>query len=44
VDEHKKSQDLKHAARGALNVEALEAMEGELRDLLEALEDESVAE
>lgn len=38
VDEHKKSQDLKHAARGALNVEALEALEGELRDLLEALD------
>ena len=43
VDEHKKSQDLKHAARGALNVEALEALEGELRDLIEAL-DEDAAE
>ena len=28
VDEHKKSQDLQHAARGALNVEALEALAG----------------
>jgi DNA-binding transcriptional MerR regulator len=43
VDEHKKSQDLKQAARGALNVESLEALEGELRDLLEALEDDSAA-
>ena len=40
VDEHKKSQDLKHAARGALNIEALESIETELRDLLEALDDE----
>src|SRR6187549_3748459 len=37
VDEHKKSMDLKHAARGALNVEALEALEAELRELTEAL-------
>src|SRR5690242_19812194 len=44
VDEHKKSQDLKHAARGALNVEALEAIEGELKDLLEALEDDAAVE
>jgi DNA-binding transcriptional MerR regulator len=44
VDEHKKSQDLKHAARGALNVEALEAIEGELRELLEVLDDDSGAE
>ena len=43
VDEHKKSQDLKHAARGALNVESLEALEGELRDLLEVLDDDSAA-
>ena len=43
VDEHKKSQDLKHAARGALNVEALEALEGELRELLEALDDDSAS-
>ena len=44
VDEHKKSQDLKHAARGALNVEALEAIEGELKELLEALEDDAAVE
>ena len=44
VDEHKKSQDLKHAARGALNVEALEAIEGELRELLEVLGNDSAAE
>src|ERR687896_2754682 len=29
VDDHKKSMDLKQAARGALNLEALEALEGE---------------
>jgi DNA-binding transcriptional MerR regulator len=44
VDEHKKSMDLKQAARGALNVESLEALEGELRDLLEALDDEAASE
>ena len=44
VDEHKKSQDLKHAARGALNIEALEALEGELRGLFEALDNDSVDE
>jgi DNA-binding transcriptional MerR regulator len=39
VDEHKKSLDLKQFARGALNVEALEAVENELKELLEVLED-----
>jgi DNA-binding transcriptional MerR regulator len=38
VDDHRKSLDLKHAARGALNVEALEALEAELRELLESLD------
>jgi hypothetical protein len=41
---NKKSMDLKLAARGALNVEALEALEGELRGLLEALDDEAESE
>jgi hypothetical protein len=36
--------DLKQVARGALNVEALEALEGELRDLVEALDDDGAAE
>jgi DNA-binding transcriptional MerR regulator len=40
VDEHKKSMDLKQAARGALNVEALEALEGELRELLDSLDND----
>jgi DNA-binding transcriptional MerR regulator len=43
VDEHKKSMDLKQAARGALNIEALEALEAELRALREALDDDSPA-
>lgn len=38
VDEHRKSMDLKQAARGALNVEALESLEAELRELVEVLD------
>jgi DNA-binding transcriptional MerR regulator len=41
VDEHKKSMDLKQAARGALNVESLESLEGELRTLIEVLDDDA---
>jgi DNA-binding transcriptional MerR regulator len=44
VDEHRKSLDLKQAARGALNVEALESLESELRELLESLESDASAE
>jgi DNA-binding transcriptional MerR regulator len=44
VDEHKKSMDLKQAARGALNIEALEALEGELRALIEALDEDAASE
>src|SRR5215213_7149494 len=44
VDEHKKSQDLKQAARGALNVEALESLEAELRELVDALGDDGTGE
>ena len=39
VDDHRKSLDLKQAARGALSVEALEALEGELRELIESLDE-----
>jgi DNA-binding transcriptional MerR regulator len=44
VDEHKKSMDLKQAARGALNIEALEALEDELRELIDVLDDDAAAE
>ena len=44
VDDHKKSLDLKQAARGALGVEALEAMEAELRELIDALDDDGTME
>jgi DNA-binding transcriptional MerR regulator len=37
VDEHKKAMDLKQAARGALNVETLESLEAELRELVDVL-------
>ena len=41
VDDHRKSLDLKQAARGALSVEALEALEVELRELIDTLDDGS---
>jgi DNA-binding transcriptional MerR regulator len=41
VDEHRKSTDLRVMARGALNVQALEALETELAGLLEELGDEA---
>lgn len=44
VDEHRKSGDLRRMSRGALNVEALESVEGELRDLMAFLDDEGSAE
>jgi DNA-binding transcriptional MerR regulator len=44
VDDHKKSLDLKQAARGALNVETLEALEGELRELIDVLDEDPAAE
>jgi DNA-binding transcriptional MerR regulator len=37
VDEHRKGGDLKAAARGALALEALTALEGDLKDVLTAL-------
>ena len=37
VDEHRKSGDLRVVARGALAVEALEALEADLKDLLSQL-------
>lgn len=40
VDDHKKALDLKQFARGALNVETLEAMEAELRELIDALDED----
>jgi len=44
IDDHKKALDLKQAARGALTVEALELLEGELRELTEALDDPAAGE
>ncbi len=44
VDDHKKASDLKTAARGALNVEGLEALEAELRELIDALDDDAASE
>ena len=41
VDDHRKSLDLKQAARGALSVEALVAIENELLDLIATLDDDS---
>jgi DNA-binding transcriptional MerR regulator len=41
VDDHRKSLDLKQAARGALSVEALVAIETELLDLIATLDDDS---
>src|SRR3954453_23514734 len=37
VDEHRKGGDLKAVARGALTLQALESLEGDLRDLIAAL-------
>jgi len=37
VDEHRKGGDLKAAARGALALEALTALEGDLKEVLTAL-------
>ena len=42
VDDHKKSMDLKSFARGALNIETLEALEVELHELINALDDDRV--
>src|SRR4051812_28226326 len=44
VDEHKKAMDLKAAARGALNIEALEALEHELRELVDVLHEPPATE
>jgi DNA-binding transcriptional MerR regulator len=44
VDDHKKSLDLKQAARGALNVEALEALEADLLQLIDGLDDDVAEE
>jgi DNA-binding transcriptional MerR regulator len=38
VDEHRKGGELRHVSRSALNLETLESMERELRDLLRLLE------
>src|SRR4051812_18758043 len=39
VDEHRKAGDLRRMSRGALNVEALESVEGELKELMSYLND-----
>src|SRR5437870_3043881 len=44
VDDHKKAVDLKQVARGALAVEALEGLEAELRELIDALDDDATPE
>jgi DNA-binding transcriptional MerR regulator len=44
VDEHRKSGDLKVIARGALTVEALESLEGDLRDLVTLLDSLALAD
>ncbi len=44
VDEHRKSGDLKVVARGALTVEALESLEGDLRDLVVLLDSFALAD
>lgn len=38
VDEHRKAGDLRRMSRGALNVEGLESVEGELKELMEYLD------
>jgi len=38
IDEHRKNADLKSAARGALAVETLEALEADCRELLQQLD------
>ena len=40
VDEHRKSGDLRRMSRGALNVEGLESVEDELRQLMDFLDGE----
>jgi DNA-binding transcriptional MerR regulator len=37
IDDHRKSGDLRRMSRAALNVEALEALENDLRDLVRVL-------
>lgn len=44
VDEHRKSGDLKVVARGALTVEALESLEGDLRELVATLDANALAD
>ncbi len=44
VDEHRKGGELRVASRAALDVQALEALEGELVTLLAALQSEEKAE
>lgn len=44
VDEHRKSGDLKVIARGALTVEALEALEYDLRELVMMLDSLALAD
>ena len=41
VDEHRKGGELRAAAHGALNVEALQALEGDLLELTRILDGES---
>jgi DNA-binding transcriptional MerR regulator len=42
VDQHRKSADLRVMARGALNLQALEALEADLSSLLEGLDVDEV--
>ena len=44
VDEHRKGGELRSASRAALDLQALEALEGELQSLLASLEAEGSAE
>jgi len=44
VDDHRKGGDLKAVARGALAVQALEAVESDLKDVLSMLESSRLAD
>ena len=44
VDEHRKGGDLKAVARGALTVQALESLESELKELVELLARDTIAD
>jgi DNA-binding transcriptional MerR regulator len=44
VDEHRKAGDLKRVSRAALNIEALEAAEQDLKELLQLFEQASTSD